>query len=86
MHHEIVALERHYQPLPVDGFDFPNTLTIYETTSTRDQLHTRIRKATIIIVTTTRLDAETPDPSITPNLRYIAVSATGPLAERATFV
>ncbi|EMD94825.1 hypothetical protein COCC4DRAFT_176497 [Bipolaris maydis ATCC 48331] len=81
MHHEIVALEKQHQPLPVDGFAFaPGTtynLTAYESTSSRDQLHERIRNATIIIVTTLRLDAETLHPTITPNLRYIAVSATG---------
>jgi lactate dehydrogenase-like 2-hydroxyacid dehydrogenase len=80
MHLEIVALESQHQPLP-NGFNFPAsttyTLTSYEKTSTRAELHARIYYATIIIVTTANIDAETLDPSITPNLRYIAVSATG---------
>ncbi|CAG5143068.1 uncharacterized protein ALTATR162_LOCUS1277 [Alternaria atra] len=81
MHHEIVALEEHQQPLPLQGFNFPATtthnLTAYPTTSTREELHSRIHNATIIITTTIKLDAETLRPSITPNLRYIAISATG---------
>jgi lactate dehydrogenase-like 2-hydroxyacid dehydrogenase len=81
MHHEIVALERQHQPLPIDGFNFPPnttyTLTSYEKGSTRAELHARIYYATIIIVTTVNIDAETLDPSITPNLRYIAIAATG---------
>jgi lactate dehydrogenase-like 2-hydroxyacid dehydrogenase len=77
MHHEIVALESQHQPLPVDGFNFTYTLTSYEKTSTRAELHARIYHATVTIVTTVNIDAETLDPSITPNLRYVAVSATG---------
>ncbi|CAN9115859.1 unnamed protein product [Alternaria sp. RS040] len=81
MHHEIVALEEHQQPLPLDGFSFPATithnLTAYATTSTREELHSRIHNATIVITTTIKLDAETLRPSVTPNLRYIAISATG---------
>jgi hypothetical protein len=81
MHHEIVALESQHQPLPVDGFYFPASITYtqtsYEKTSTRAELHARIYYATILIVTTVNIDAETLDPSITPHLRYIAVSATG---------
>jgi hypothetical protein len=70
MHHEIVALESQHQPLPVDGFNFTYTLTSYEKTSTRAELHARIYHATVTIVTTVNIDAETLDPSITPNLRY----------------
>ncbi|KAI4643767.1 hypothetical protein J4E93_006780 [Alternaria ventricosa] len=81
MHHEIVALEEHQQPLPIHGFSFPasttHNLTAYKTTSTREELHSRIHDATIIITTTIKLDAETLRPSVTPNLRYIAISATG---------
>jgi lactate dehydrogenase-like 2-hydroxyacid dehydrogenase len=36
-----------------------------------------LRTATIVITTTIKLDAETLRPSVTPNLRYIAISATG---------
>lgn len=81
MHHEIVALEKQLQPLPIDGFGLPAgttyTLTVYESTPSRELLHARIRHATIVIVTTVRLDAETLHPTVTPHLRYIAVSATG---------
>jgi lactate dehydrogenase-like 2-hydroxyacid dehydrogenase len=77
MQHQIVALEKQHQPLPVDGFEFPNTLTAYEKTSTREELHARIHNATIVISTTVKLDAATLDPSVTPHLQYIAASATG---------
>jgi lactate dehydrogenase-like 2-hydroxyacid dehydrogenase len=77
-HHHIVALEQQHQPLPANGFEgFPNTLAIHEKTSTREELHARIRNATVVITTTVKLDATTLDPAVTPNLQYIAVSATG---------
>jgi lactate dehydrogenase-like 2-hydroxyacid dehydrogenase len=81
MHHEIVALEKQHQPLPESGFSFPPpttyTLTTYTTTSTREELHARIHHATIIIVTTLKLDAAALHPDVTPHLQYIAISATG---------
>jgi lactate dehydrogenase-like 2-hydroxyacid dehydrogenase len=77
MHHQIVALEKQHQPLPEDGFDFPCTLTTYHRTSTREELHERIHNATIVIITTVKLDAATLHPDVTPHLQYIAVSATG---------
>ena len=78
MQHQIVALETQHQPLPLNGFEgFPNTLTTYEKTSTREELHARIRDATVVITTTVKLDAETLHPDVTPHLQYIAVSATG---------
>lgn len=81
IHHHIVALEKQHQPLPIHGFHFPPSTTheliAYETRSTRDQLHARIRTATILITTTVRIDATTLHPDVTPNLRYVAVSATG---------
>ncbi|KAF2642208.1 hypothetical protein P280DRAFT_468646 [Massarina eburnea CBS 473.64] len=80
MHHQVVALERIHQPLP-DVFDFPAdttyTLTAHDTTPTRALLHERVREATIIIVTTVKLDAETLASDVTPNLRLVAVMATG---------
>lgn len=76
--HNIVALEAQHQPLPSNGFEgFPNTLTAYEKTSTHEELHARIRDATVIITTTVKLDADTLHQNVTPHLRYIAVSATG---------
>ncbi|KAF1844196.1 uncharacterized protein K460DRAFT_419141 [Cucurbitaria berberidis CBS 394.84] len=77
MYHEIVALEKQHQPLPLDGFDFPHTLSTYESTTSREQLHARIHHATVIIITTVKIDAETLRPEVTPKLRYVAVSATG---------
>lgn len=80
MHHEIVALERIHQPLP-ETFQFPPgttyNLTTHDRTPTRDLLHARIRHATIIIVTTIKLDAETLSTDVTPALRLVAVMATG---------
>jgi lactate dehydrogenase-like 2-hydroxyacid dehydrogenase len=80
MHHTIVALERVMQPLP-PTFNFPAdttyTLEEHETTPTKALLHARIRHATIIIVTTLKIDAETLSPEISPNLRLVAVMATG---------
>ncbi|KAH6644513.1 D-isomer specific 2-hydroxyacid dehydrogenase [Boeremia exigua] len=80
MHFEIVALEAQHQPL-FDTLDLPldttYTLTRYTTTSTRDELHSRIRNADVIIVTTVKLDAETLSHHVTPRLRYVIVSATG---------
>ncbi|KAI8932757.1 hypothetical protein NX059_010247 [Plenodomus lindquistii] len=81
MHHTIVALEKQHQPLPIDGFHFPPSTTheliTYEKTSTREELHARIRTATIIITTTVKIDADTLHPDVTPKLQYVAVSATG---------
>ena len=81
MHYEIVALESQHQPLPEHGFTFPpphtSTLTTYTNTTSLTDLHTRISTANIIIITTVKISASTLQPSITPHLRYIAVSATG---------
>ncbi|KAF2997876.1 hypothetical protein E8E13_003437 [Curvularia kusanoi] len=80
MHFEIVALEAQHQPL-FETLDLPPnttfTLTKYTTTSTRDELHARIREADVVIVTTVTLDAETLSHDVTPRLRYVIVSATG---------
>ncbi|KAF1952158.1 glycerate dehydrogenase [Byssothecium circinans] len=80
MHHQIVALELIHQPLP-SAFDFPTgttyTLTTYESTPTKQILHSRVCNATILIVTTVKLDAETLSSDVTPNLRLVAVMATG---------
>lgn len=79
MHFEIVALEKQHQPL-FEILDLPpNTtfnLTSYHST-TRDELHARIRNADIVIVTILKLDAETLSRDVTPRLRYVIVSATG---------
>ncbi|KAF2864914.1 glycerate dehydrogenase [Massariosphaeria phaeospora] len=79
MHHEIVALERLMQPLP-PSFDFPPhvtyTLTSYDHTLPAD-VAARVRNATIIIVTTARIDAATLHPAVTPHLRLVAVMAAG---------
>jgi lactate dehydrogenase-like 2-hydroxyacid dehydrogenase len=41
------------------------------------QTRDRVRNATILVVTTVKLDAEILSPNVTPNLQYIAVMATG---------
>jgi lactate dehydrogenase-like 2-hydroxyacid dehydrogenase len=80
MHYEIVALESQHQPL-FSSLDLPPgttyRLTAHDTTSTRAQLHDRIRNAHIVITTTVHLDAETLSRQVTPHLRYVVVSATG---------
>jgi glycerate dehydrogenase len=79
MHLEIVALETIHQPLP-PSFDLPPhttyTLTKYERHDA-SQLAERVRNASVIIVTTIKLDATILSEDATPNLRYIAVMATG---------
>jgi lactate dehydrogenase-like 2-hydroxyacid dehydrogenase len=79
MHHEIVALERIHQPLP-SSFDFPSSTTYNLTTYDRPDatlLHSRLKTATILIITTIRISAETLSPDVTPNLQLIAVMASG---------
>jgi lactate dehydrogenase-like 2-hydroxyacid dehydrogenase len=79
MHHEIVALERIHQPLP-PSFDFPSSttynLTIYDRPDAT-LLHSRIKNATVLIITTIKISAETLSPDVTPNLQLIAVMASG---------
>lgn len=80
MHWEIVALERQHQPLFETLDLLPNTtynLTAYESTKTREDLHARVHNANIIIVTTVKLDAETLSHAVTPDCRFVIVSATG---------
>lgn len=78
MHHEIVALERVHQPVP-DKFDFKSatyTLTNHERPDYA-HLRARIRNATIIIVTTMKITADVLAADVTPNLKLVAVMATG---------
>lgn len=79
MHHEIVALERIHQPLPA-SFNFPPhttyNLTVYDRPDA-SKLRDRLRTATIVIVTTVKLDASILSEDATPNLQHIAVMATG---------
>jgi lactate dehydrogenase-like 2-hydroxyacid dehydrogenase len=81
MHHKIVSLEKQHQPLPADGFAFPAsttyTVSAFTTASSRDELHDRIRNATIAIVTVGTIDAQTLHPDVTPDLKLIVVGATG---------
>jgi lactate dehydrogenase-like 2-hydroxyacid dehydrogenase len=79
MHHEIVSFERMIQPLPA-SFTFPEGTTYNFTVYERPDealLAERVRNATILIVTTVKLTAETLSPDVTPNLKYVAVMATG---------
>lgn len=78
-HHEIVALEGIHQPLPA-SFDFGShasySLTSYDRTAAHE-LHSRVGNATILIVTVTKITAETLHPDVTPKLQLVAVMATG---------
>lgn len=81
VHHEIVALEKIHQPLP-SSFNLspPNTynLTTYDKPdSSPEVLHPRIRNASIIIITTINISAETLASDVTPNLQLVAVMAAG---------
>ena len=79
MLHEIVALERAHQPLP-DKFDLPPPHTYSLTTYDRpdaSKVAERVHKATVIIVTTLKIGADILAPDVTPNLRLVAVMATG---------
>ncbi|KAF1995715.1 glycerate dehydrogenase [Amniculicola lignicola CBS 123094] len=79
VHHEIVALERIHQPLP-PSFDLSPPHTYNLTTYDRPDaslLASRVRDATILIVTTIRLSAEILSPDVTPKLKLVAVMATG---------
>jgi glycerate dehydrogenase len=79
MHHEIVALETIHQPLPAT-FDFPPHITYRLTkyhTHDASQLAARVRPATILIVTTIKLDATILSEDVTPHLQYVAMMSTG---------
>ncbi|XDG04981.1 hypothetical protein ABKA04_004596 [Annulohypoxylon sp. FPYF3050] len=77
-HLNIVALETFFTPIPTLTVPPPHTftLTTHHRTSLLD-LPSRIRNAHILITTTLPLRAETLAPSATPNLRLIAVLASG---------
>ncbi|KAF2194563.1 Formate/glycerate dehydrogenase catalytic domain-like protein [Zopfia rhizophila CBS 207.26] len=79
MHHEIVALERIRKPLPPQfTFSPPTTYnrTIYDCPKP-DKLRERVHNATINLVTTIKITAEILSPDVTPNLKLVAVMATG---------
>ncbi|KAI2732174.1 hypothetical protein CBS147332_1313 [Penicillium roqueforti] len=75
MHH-IVAIEAVHCPIP--EFDLPgrHSRAVHRRTDLVD-LPSRVKDATIIITTTTRLTAEILSPEFTPNLRLIVIMATG---------
>lgn len=80
VHHEIVALERWHQPLPANFPLAPHTynLTEYHThAQDAAELAARCRPATILIVTTIKIDAAILARETTPDLQLIAVMATG---------
>ncbi|KAI1453754.1 glycerate dehydrogenase [Annulohypoxylon moriforme] len=77
-HLNIVALETFFTPLPTLTIPPPHTfsLTTYHRT-TPTELPSRIKDAHILITTTLPLRAEILAPEKTPNLRLIAVLASG---------
>lgn len=77
-HFNVVALETFFTPLPELTVPSPHTLTItpyHRTTVT--EIPDRIRDADILITTTIPLGAETLSPETAPNLKLIAVMASG---------
>ncbi|KAF2143969.1 uncharacterized protein K452DRAFT_296238 [Aplosporella prunicola CBS 121167] len=78
VHHTIVALEAIHSPLPEFKLPEPHThtLTSYLRTS-REDLHDRIRDATIIINVVHPLDSVALSEEITPHLQLIAVMGSG---------
>ncbi|ETS87109.1 hypothetical protein PFICI_00937 [Pestalotiopsis fici W106-1] len=77
-HFNIVALETFFCPLPPLTVPSPHTFTLTEYTRTAaHETAERIRDADIIITTTLRLDASVLSSTTCPNLKFIAVMASG---------
>ena len=78
MHHHIVGLEAIHLPYPEFVAPSPHTCTNMSYQTTRpEELHDRIKDATIIIATTVKLDAHTLSPEVTPKLQMVAIMASG---------
>ncbi|KAL7919278.1 D-isomer specific 2-hydroxyacid dehydrogenase [Trichoderma austrokoningii] len=82
MHHTIVALDAWHVAVPPDLLQLPAPhsydLKLCETKSaTTEELHDRVKDATIIIVSLTLLDASTLSEAVTPNLRLVVSKGTG---------
>lgn len=77
-HLNIVALETFFTPLPKLSLPEPYTFTLTEYTRTKlDELSDRIRDADILITTVIPLRADTLAKEKCPNLKLIAVLASG---------
>ncbi|KAJ5328332.1 hypothetical protein N7452_008722 [Penicillium brevicompactum] len=74
--HHIVAIEGVHCEIPEFDLPGPHTRAVHRLTAQSD-LPERVKDATIIITTTTRLTAETLSPANTPKLRLIVIMATG---------
>jgi glycerate dehydrogenase len=72
--HHIVAVEAIHCPIPT--FAIPHKRTVHNWTNP-SELSTRVKDATIIITTTTRLNADILSPSKTPRLQLIVILASG---------
>lgn len=74
----IVALEAFFTPIPTLRLPAPHTFTLREyTRTTPEEVPSRIRDADILITTTVALRADALSPHVCPNLRLIAVMASG---------
>ncbi|KAJ5178206.1 uncharacterized protein N7500_000905 [Penicillium coprophilum] len=74
--HHIVAIEAIHCPIPEFDLPGPHTRAVHRRTNPAD-LHSRVKDATIIVTTTTRLTAETLSAEVTPKLRLVVIMATG---------
>lgn len=77
-HYHIVALETHFCPIP--DFSLPKPYTYEYTPYTKtlqNEIAERIHDASVIIITTLRLDASVLSADVSPKLQFVAVMATG---------
>lgn len=77
-HHHIVFLQAAF--LPVPDIQLPAQYTLTSTVhsyTTPAELHERIHDASILVLCALKLDAIALSPEVTPQLKFIAVAATG---------
>ncbi len=81
-HHKVVALEGYITPIPdltpamPPGHTF--ALSLYESTAHTDEaVQPRVADAEILLLTVSPISAATLSPAVTPNLKLIAVMASG---------
>lgn len=79
MHHTIVHVDEIHCPLLNLEIAPPHTADIikYDRTWTKEELHQRIKDATIVISIAVRINESEFDSAVTPKLQYVAISATG---------
>lgn len=78
-HHHLVHLQAGLFD-PPHVFTAPPGITLtqeHHSTTTPDQLHARIRDATIIVLCYTRIDAEALSEAVSPKLKLVAITAVG---------